>query len=299
MPTPLRAREYPGRASRGSMPTAGNESAIASRVAIATPAENGSPVSTMKIAIHDDREALGQAAAQIAAEGLRAACEREGAASLVVATGSSQFEVLAALRAAPAIPWNRVTIFHLDEYVGLDAGHPASFRRFLHDRFIDLLRTVPAAFHELDGMAVDPAAECARLAALVPDADFDVSLIGIGENAHLAFNDPPADFTSEEPYRIVALDDRCRQQQVGEGWFPTLAAVPTHAISMSVRRILASRLIVCSVPDRRKAEAVQAAVEGSITPAVPASILQTHPRCHLLLDRDSASLLRSRGTTPA
>ncbi len=256
-------------------------------------------MSTLRITIHDDRAALGRAAAQIAAEGLRGACERGATVSLVVATGSSQFEVLAALRAAPSIPWDRVTIFHLDEYAGLDAGHPASFRRFLHERFVDLLPTAPAAFHELDGTAADPAAECARLAALVPRADFDVALIGIGENAHLAFNDPPADFTSEEPYRVVALDDRCRQQQVGEGWFPTLAAVPTHALSMSVRRILASRLIVCSVPDRRKAEAVQAAIEGSITPAVPASILQTHPRCHLLLDRDSASLLRSRGTTPA
>ncbi len=246
----------------------------------------------LQIAIHNHRAALGQAAAQIASDALLAACDRHKAATLVVATGSSQFEVLAALRATPSIPWDRVTIFHLDEYVGLDAGHPASFRRFLHDRFIDCLPTAPAAFHELDGTAADPVAECGRLAALLPAADFDVSLIGIGENAHLAFNDPPADFTSAEPYRVVALDDHCRQQQVGEGWFPSLSAVPTRAISMSVRRILASRLIVCSVPDRRKAEAVLASVEGPITPAVPASILRTHPHCHLLLDRDSASLLQ-------
>ena len=249
-------------------------------------------MSKLQISIHDHRVALGQAAAQIAAEALRAACDRLRAATLVVATGSSQFEVLAALRAVPSIPWNRITIFHLDEYVGLDAGHPASFRRFLHDRFIDLLPTAPAAFHELQGTAVDPLAECARLAALVPAAAFDVSLIGIGENAHLAFNDPPADFACEEPYHVVTLDDHCRKQQVGEGWFPSLAAVPTQAISMSVRRILASRLIVCSVPDARKAEAVRNSVEGSITSAVPASILQTHPNCHLLLDRESASLLK-------
>lgn len=252
-------------------------------------------MSTLTISIHDDRDALGQAAARLAAEAIRTACDRQETASLVVATGSSQFEVLAALCVQPSIPWDRVTVFHLDEYIGLDASHPASFRRFLRERFVARLPTAPAAFHELDGTAPNPLAECARLAALVPVAEFDVSLIGIGENAHLAFNDPPADYTCEQPYLVVALDDRCRQQQVGEGWFPTLAAVPTHAISMSVRRILASRLIVCSVPDRRKAVAVQASVEGSITPAVPASILQTHPNCHLLLDRESASLLRRPG----
>ena len=255
-------------------------------------------MSQLRIAIHADRAALGQAAAQLASAALNRACEERGTATLVVATGSSQFEVLAALRAAPSIPWDRVTIFHLDEYVGLDAGHPASFRRFLHDRFVDRLPTAPAAFHAINGKAPDPAAECGRLAALVPASSFDVSLIGIGENAHLAFNDPPADFVCEEPYRVVALDERCRQQQVGEGWFPALAAVPTRAISMSVRRILASRLIVCSVPDRRKAEAVKASVEGAITPAVPASILQSHPRCHLLLDHESASLLEQPGRPP-
>jgi glucosamine-6-phosphate deaminase len=255
-------------------------------------------VSQLRITSYADRAAIGQAAAPLASAALRRACEVRGTATLVVATGSSQFEVLAALRAAPSIPWDRVTIFHLDEYVGLDAEHPASFRRFLHDRFVDRLPTAPAAFHAINGTAADPAAECARLAALVPASSFDVSLIGIGENAHLAFNDPPADFDCEEPYRVVVLDDRCRQQQVGEGWFPALADVPSHAISMSVRRILASRLIVCSVPDRRKAEAVQASIEGAITPAVPASILQSHPCCHLLLDHESASLLEQRGTSP-
>ena len=146
----------------------------------------------------------------------------------------------------------------------------------------------PQQPHRAEG---PPGAECGRLAALVPAAAFDVSLIGIGENAHLAFNDPPADFVCEEPYHVVTLDDHCRKQQVGEGWFPAIAAVPTQAISMSVRRILASRLIVCSVPDARKAEAVRNSVEGSVTSAVPASILQTHPNCHLLLDCESASLL--------
>ena len=249
-------------------------------------------MSGLGISIQEDRLSLGSVAAGIAADALCAACSHHGSATLVVATGSSQFEVLAALSTAPAVPWNRVTVFHLDEYVGLGPEHPASFRRFLRERFIQRLPAKPLAFHEIDGLAADPHAECDRLATLVPTQSFDVAMIGIGENAHLAFNDPPADFDTERPYLVVGLDERCRQQQVGEGWFPSLAAVPTHAISMSVRRILATRTIVCSVPDRRKAEAVQASVEGPVTPAVPASILQQHHNCHLVIDREAASLLR-------
>lgn len=254
-------------------------------------------MSHLRIAVHEDRATLGRAAADIAVGALLDACAAKGSATLVVATGSSQFEVLAELSADARIPWERITVYHLDEYLGLAPTHPASFRRFLHERFVDRLPIAPAAFHELNGQAADAAAECARLAALVPRESFDVSMIGIGENAHLAFNDPPADFTTEKPYLVVTLDERCRRQQVGEGWFPSLAAVPTHAISMSVRRILASQTIVCSVPDRRKAEAVQASVEGPVTPAVPASILQRHARCHLLLDREAASLLRRPALT--
>ena len=246
----------------------------------------------LKISIHGDRELLGQAAARCAKNILFDVCSQRGFATLVIATGSSQFEVLEHLRVFTDIPWNAITIFHLDEYVGLGPDHPASFRRFLHERFIDLLPTPPKAFHELDGLA-DPETECQRLASLVPESDFDLAMIGIGENAHLAFNDPPADFDTTDPYLVVGLDERCRQQQVGEGWFPTLADVPTHAISMSVKRILASQTIVCSVPDARKAEAVQAAVEGDITPEVPASILQKHPQCFLYLDRDAASRIQS------
>jgi glucosamine-6-phosphate deaminase len=247
----------------------------------------------LRIAIHDDRPALGRAAAVIASRAILDACRDRGSATLVVATGSSQFEVLAELSTGGPIPWDRVTLFHLDEYVGLEPTHPASFRRFLRERFIDRLPLAPAAFHELDGTAADPLAECRRLAGLVPAGSFDVALIGIGENGHLAFNDPPADFDAPEPYHVVLLDEPCRLQQVGEGWFPGLEAVPTRAISMTVQRILATRTLVCSVPDRRKAEAVRAAVEGPVTPMVPASILQRHPNCHLLLDREAASLLPS------
>ena len=252
----------------------------------------GKPTMPMlHVSAHDDRPALGRKAADRVSRALQDVCAQRGAATLVIATGSSQFEVLAELGATAEIPWHLITIFHLDEYVGLGPDHPASFRRFLHERFIDRLPVPPAAFHELDGLA-EPVAECRRLASLVPAGDFDVAMIGIGENGHLAFNDPPADFETIEPYCVVSLDRRCRQQQVGEGWFPTLADVPTRAISMSVRRILASRMIVCSVPDRRKAEAVRAAVEGPVTPDVPASILQLHPRCFMHLDREAASLLR-------
>jgi glucosamine-6-phosphate deaminase len=252
----------------------------------------------MQILVHKDRLGMGKAAAAEAAARLIEACARKGSATLVVATGSSQFEVLAALAAADDVPWSRITVYHLDEYVGLGADHPASFRHYLRERFIERLPEPPQAFHEV-GVEADPIDECCRLAALVPLGEFDVAMIGIGENAHLAFNDPPADFETAAPYLVVSLDERCRQQQVGEGWFPSLASVPTQALSMSVRRMLASRTIICSVPDRRKAEAVVAAVEGPITPDVPASILRRHGDCRLHLDREAASLLSSRRKEPA
>jgi len=245
----------------------------------------------MKITVHAGRPELGRAAASEAADLLRSACRDRGAANLVIATGASQFEVLGTLAAESGIPWPSVTIFHLDEYVGVSADHPASFRRYLRERFIQRLPSRPAAFHEIDGQA-DPRAECRRLAGLMPAGDFDLAMIGIGENAHLAFNDPPADFETTEPYLVVALDEACRRQQVGEGWFPDMAAVPTQAISMSVRRILAARTLICSVPDRVKAEAVRASVEGPLTPDVPASILRRHADCRLHLDVQSATLLR-------
>ena len=183
-----------------------------------------------------------------------------------------------------------MTGFHLDEYLGLPASHPASFRGYLRERFV---RHVPlAAFHELDGEAADPAAECRRVGDLLARQPIDAAFVGIGENGHLAFNDPPADFETDEPYLVVNLDHACRRQQLGEGWFESLDDVPRRAISMSVRQILKSRTIVCSVPDDRKADAVQATVEGPATPDVPASILQTHDDCTLFLDAAAASLLK-------
>jgi len=243
----------------------------------------------LELSIHPDPATLGRAAGAEAADVIRDALAAAGEATIVVATGASQFATLATLVAARGIDWSRVTIFHLDEYARLPADHPASFRRYLRERFIERLPAPPAAFHPI-AADTSPAAECRRLARLVPRGPFDLALIGIGENGHLAFNDPPADFATPEPYLVVALDEACRRQQVGEGWFPDLDSVPTEAVSMSVRRILDSHRTVCSVPDARKAEAVRAALEGPVTPRCPASILQEAPgRVSLHVDTAAAA----------
>jgi glucosamine-6-phosphate deaminase len=242
----------------------------------------------MRIEICKSMKEMGRRAAADAADRLRAAIAERGEANLVVATGASQFEVLAALVAVEGIDWPRVTGFHLDEYLGLPMSHPASFRRYLKERLVD---QVPLrSFHYIDGEA-DPASERRRVGELIRRHPIDVALVGIGENGHLAFNDPPADFETDEPYIVVALDDACRRQQFGEGWFPTFDAVPTRAISMSIRQIMRSRAIICSVPDRRKAEAVRAALEGPVTPQVPASILRQHLDATIYLDPPAASLM--------
>jgi glucosamine-6-phosphate deaminase len=247
----------------------------------------------MNIQIMPDKAQMGKAAAAAGAEHIRRAISERGAANIIVATGASQFEMLAALVAEPNINWNRVTGFHLDEYVGLPITHPASFRAYLWQRFVSRLPLPLRAFHFLDGEG-DPQAECRRVADIIRRHPIDVAFVGIGENGHLAFNDPPADFDTEEPYLVVRLDDACRRQQLGEGWFPTFEDVPKQAISMSVRQIMKSRAIICTVPDERKAEAVRNAAQGPVTPHVPASILQRHEHCTLFLDEPAASLLQKR-----
>ena len=243
----------------------------------------------MLVRTYADRAAMSGAAAHHAAGLLRETIARKGRARLVAATGASQIEFLAALAAAPGIEWDKVDLFHLDEYVGLPIAHPASFRRYLHDRLIDVVGI--RSYHLLDGES-----DCGRVAAeagrALTAAPIDLAFVGIGENGHLAFNDPPADFDTSEPYLVVTLDDACRRQQVGEGWFASLDAVPERAISMSVRQILESRIILCVVPDARKAAAVKACVEGPVSPMAPASILQLHAATTLYLDRDSSELLR-------
>jgi len=246
--------------------------------------------SNFVIAVHPDKKSNGIAAAKYGAGLLRAALRRQGRAAIVVATGASQFEMLAQLAAEPGIDWSRVTGFHLDEYVGVPISHPASFRKYLWERFVSKLPLPMAAFHFING-ELDPAAECRRVGALIAKQPVDVCFCGIGENGHLAFNDPPADFRTAKPYILVELDEACRRQQLGEGWFSTLAKVPRRAISMSIRQILKSRAIVCTVPERRKAQAVKDCLTGDISPLRPASILRQHGNTRLFLDRAAASLL--------
>ncbi len=247
-------------------------------------------MSQSKIEILADKYSLGQAAADHAARSLRRTLRNQGNARLVAATGASQFEFLDALTRAPNIDWSRVEVFHLDEYVGLPSTHPASFRKYLFERLIH--KTGITRYHLLDGDG-DPHGTVAKIGAELQSKPVDILFAGIGENGHLAFNDPPADFKVADPYLIVDLDEACRQQQVNEGWFAKLTDVPKKAISMSVRQILSSKEIIVVVPDTRKARAVKACLEGEISPMMPASILRNHPNATIYLDTDSAALLSS------
>ena len=241
----------------------------------------------MEIIVSDTKELSGKEAAIKGAGLIRKAIAEKGEANIILATGTSQFEMLKVL-VKEDIDWSKVTGFHLDEYIGLSREHPASFRKYLKERFVDIV--TPKEFHYIDGEA-DAAAECIRLGELISKQPIDVAFVGIGENGHLAFNDPPADFETEEAYIIVQLDDVCRRQQLGEGWFAALDEVPDKAISMSVRQIMRSKAIICSVPDLRKAKTVKAVVSGPVTPYMPASVLQQHTKAWIYLDEDSASLL--------
>lgn len=243
----------------------------------------------MDIVVKADPTTMGREAAALAAGAIRRAIDERQEANVILATGASQFEMLSELVKAD-IDWSRVTCFHLDEYIGIPDSHPASFRRYLKERFVDQV-TGLKAFHWVQADSADPLAECERLGGIIRKHPIDVACIGIGENGHLAFNDPPADFETESPYLVVELDEACRRQQMGEGWFPTLEDVPSKAISMSVKHILKSAEIVCTVPDERKAAAVKASVEGPVTNEVPASILQNHSQMTLLLDEAAASRL--------
>jgi glucosamine-6-phosphate deaminase len=238
--------------------------------------------------VFNDKTSLGEAAAEQSALTIRKAIAERGSARIIAATGASQFEFLESLTRAPDLDWNRVEMFHLDEYVGLSVEHPASFRKYLMERLIQ--KTNIGKFHLLNGEA-DPVEACKVAGLALTAAPVDIAFVGIGENGHLAFNDPPADFETDVPYLIVNLDEACRRQQVGEGWFSSLAEVPRQAISMSIRQILKSNEIVCVVPDSRKARAVKDCFEGEISPTAPASILRTHPNTTVYLDMLSAALL--------
>jgi glucosamine-6-phosphate deaminase len=241
----------------------------------------------MEILVSDNTKDLGKKAARKGADLILEAISKRGEANIIVATGASQFEMFAEL-IKENIDWTKVTAFHLDEYIGLPESHPASFRKYLKERFANL---VPLRkFNYVNG-DTDPLKECTRLGELIRLSPIDVAFVGIGENGHLAFNDPPADFETEEPYIVVNLDEACRRQQLGEGWFASLEEVPLRAISMSIKQIMNSKAIICSVPEKRKAEAVRKTLKEPVSPVVPASVLRDHELIWLYLDKESASMV--------
>lgn len=244
----------------------------------------------MKTILADTPQSMGHYSAEQAALKLRAAITARGKAQLVVATGASQFQVLEHLIQQPDIDWSVVHGFHLDEYVGIAADHPASFCGYLKERFVS--RVPLASFHYLDG-TLDPERVIQHASAAISAITVDVALVGIGENGHLAFNDPPADFQTNDPYLVVELDEACRRQQVGEGWFAGLDDVPTQAISMSIRQIMKCESILCSVPDQRKSAAVHDTLFSPVGPEHPASILREHPDATLVIDDAAATQLPS------
>jgi glucosamine-6-phosphate deaminase len=243
----------------------------------------------MQLKIFPDKVSLGRAAAEQAATAIRRAIAERGRARIIAATAASQLEFLDALTKAPGIDWPKVEAFHLDEYIGLPATHPGSFRKMFLEQLVR--KTGISHYHLLEGDAADPSTTVREVGNQLASAPIDIAFLGIGENGHIAFNDPPADFTTEDPYIIVSLDEPCRQQQVGEAWFADITQVPQRAISMSVRQILKAKELLAVVPDRRKALAVKACFEGEISPMAPASILRRHSNATLYLDTNSASLL--------
>jgi glucosamine-6-phosphate deaminase len=243
----------------------------------------------MLLKVFNDRNGMGQAAAEQASAAIRRAIGEHGHARIIAATAASQLEFLQALTKAPGIDWPRVEVFHLDEYLGLPVTHPGSFRKMLLEQLVQ--KTGIVQYHLLEGDAADPVQVVREASAQLASAPIDIAFLGIGENGHIAFNDPPADFQTEEPYILVDLDEACRRQQVGEAWFADILQVPKRAISMSARQILKAREILAVVPGTQKAQAVKACVEGPIGPMVPASILRKHPDVTVYLDQKSASLL--------
>jgi len=241
----------------------------------------------MKLRIFKNSEQLGAAAATQAADILNQAIAEKGGARLVVATGRSQIDTLEALIKMP-IAWEKVEMFHLDEYLGMQETHPASFRKYLKERFVS-----PVGIHKVHYVSGEGNVDenICKLTAEISSAPIDLGLIGIGENAHIAFNDPPANFMTKEAYIVVNLDENCKKQQMGEGWFAALEDVPKQAVTMTVCQIMRCKVIISCVPYSVKAEAVKKTLENDVTEWIPATILKTHENCTLFLDNDSASLI--------
>lgn len=242
----------------------------------------------MHVKVFSDKKSAAAAAAKQAARIIQEAIATRGVARIIAATGASQFEFLDDLTKAPGIDWSKVEMFHLDEYLDLPESHPASFRKYLRERLIE--KTGIKRFHLLDGQRKS-ADVIAEVTAEISRAPIAVAFVGIGENGHLAFNDPPADFETNEAYIVVNLDEACRRQQLGEGWFKSLEEVPRRALSMTIKQVLKAKQIIAIVPDARKAAAVAMCLNGAVSPMAPASILKTHPNTTIYLDQFSASLL--------
>ena len=243
----------------------------------------------MEFSIKADHFELGKSAGKLAADLIRLAISKKGQVNIILATGISQFETLKQLISEKDIDWSKAVMFHLDEYIGLPESSPASFRKYLKERFLAKVAPLKASY--LVEGDTDPVSECNRLSSIIEKHPIDVALVGIGENGHLAFNDPPADFETEEPFIIVTLEEKCRRQQYNEGWFDAVKDVPNQAITMSIKQILKSKHIICSVPDSRKAEAVKNCIEQPVSNIFPGSILQLHQNCTYFLDRNSSALL--------
>ena len=242
------------------------------------------------IRIFERKSDLGEAAAALGAGILREAIAARRRAGIIVGTGPSQNETIAAFVRAPGIDWSRVEVFHMDEYVGMPATHPASFRRWLNEHVVDIVQ--PGRVQYLVGDAADVDAECVRYGALLREVPVDISFLGFGENGHIAFNDPGvADFHDPAAVKRVFIDERCRAQQAGEGHFPDVASVPPEALTVTCPVLVSAAHLICSVPDRRKAEAARNAIKGPLSEACPASLVMTHPNCAIFLDTESASLL--------
>ena len=247
-------------------------------------------VDQMQVCVYGTNDELGVAAADDLVRILVDAIAERGEAAIIVATGNSQLSFMKALRAREEIDWSKVHVFHMDEYLGIPANHPASFRRYIREKLTDIVDA--RAFFGVEGDAPDVEAEMARYAALLHQYEPVACVLGIGENGHLAFNDPPADFQHPEPIQVVTLAESARLQQVGEGHFASLEEVPEQAITLTIPTLLKPPSVLAVVPEARKASAVQAALEGPITPDCPASILRTHGHVTLYLDTESAALLR-------
>ena len=241
----------------------------------------------MKLIINKTKEELGKASAMHAAKLVNEAIAKQGYARILLSTGASQFPFFVEF-VKQDIDWNKVEMFHLDEYVGISEEHPASFKRYLLDRFVNVVN--PGKAHLINGQK-NPEETIAELTALLNEKPVDVGLIGIGENAHIAFNDPPADFNDQRAYKVVTLDERCLQQQIGEGWFKNVDETYKQAISMTCAQIMKCKSIISVVPYKVKAEAIYKTVTCDLTPEVPATLLKEHADCTIYCDADSASML--------